>query len=108
MLHIADTPRSYNAHRIHWDRAFAPAGLVVHGTLLGLYGLNMITASASPSHIVREYEYELQRPLLIAHEAGSVAVRASLYGVSDSQMVVTIRCGEHTVMRATATLQSLQ
>ncbi len=74
----------------------------MHGPLLGLLGLHEAMAVRPDRCVVREYEFELQRPLLIAHGAGQVAARVALWEMADSRVAVTVSSSDGVVMRGMA------
>jgi 3-methylfumaryl-CoA hydratase len=66
---------TYNAHRIHYDEAYATGveghpGLVVHGPLLALLALE-VPRRNDPSRRVVEFDYRLRRPAFLGDPLGA-------------------------------------
>jgi 3-methylfumaryl-CoA hydratase len=69
---------TYNAHRIHYDNAYATTvegypDLVVHGPLLALLALELPRLNA-PERVVTEFAYRLVRPAFVPSDIESTAL----------------------------------
>jgi 3-methylfumaryl-CoA hydratase len=64
---------TFNAHRIHYDRAYATSvehypGLVVHGPLQAILLAGHLEASASPAAVIRHFAYRGHSPAFANRE----------------------------------------